>query len=260
MRGLVLFSLLLFALAMAISLAAIPQAKPTPKTPAPGETKVNPKDGLTYVWIPPGTFQMGCSPGDSECGGDDSPEKPAHTVTITKGFWMGQTEVTQAAYQRVTKENPSHFHGDRLPVEDVMWAEADNYCTAVGMQLPAEAQWEYAARAGSSASRYGALDAIAWYSSTSGSQTHEVAQKQPNAWKLHDMLGNVSEWTGDWYDDNYYRHSPSQDPRGPSAGEFGVLRGGSWNDKAGWARVSSRAGGEPEYRGDGWVGFRCAGE
>lgn len=257
MRRLVLFSLLVFALATAISIAAIPQAKPTPKMSAPGETKVNPKDGLTYLWIPPGTFQMGCSPGDNECSGD---EKPVHTVTIRKGFWMGQTEVTQVAYQRVMKENPSHFHGDRLPVEEVMWAEADNYCTAVGMSLPTEAQWEYAARAGSTASRYAGLDAIAWHSSNSGSQTHEVAQKQPNAWKLYDMLGNVSEWTGDWLGDNYYHQSPSQDPRGPATGEFGVLRGGSWQGSAGWARVSSRAGGEPEYRGDGIVGFRCAGK
>ena len=116
MPRLVLFSLLLVALAIAISITAIPQAKPTPKTPALGETKVNPKDGLTYVWILRGTFQMGCSPGDSKCYGG---ENPAHTVTITKGFWMGQTEVTQAAYQRVVGSNPSYIKGDRLPVVHV---------------------------------------------------------------------------------------------------------------------------------------------
>jgi formylglycine-generating enzyme required for sulfatase activity len=251
MRRLVPLSLLLLALAV----AAIPQAKPTPKTPAPGETKVNPKDGLTYVWIPPGTFQMGCSPGDSECSSDES---PAHTVFITKGFWMGQTEVTQGAYQRVVGTNPSHFNGDRLPVERVTWNDARSYCGAVGMRLPTEAEWEYAARAGSTVSRYGDLDAIAWYRGNSGSQTREVAQRQPNAWKLYDMLGNVWEWVADWY--GYYGQSPSKDPPGPSQGEDRTLRGGSWGFDARNARVSGRTSLQPGGRSIYDVGFRCVGE
>jgi formylglycine-generating enzyme required for sulfatase activity len=196
-----------------------------------GSTKVNPKDGLTYVWIPAGTFQMGCSPGDGECGSD---EKPAHTVTITRGFWMGQTEVTQAAYQRVMHANPSHFHGEQLPVEDVSSDEADAYCRAVGMRLPTEAEWEYAARAGSTASRYGDTE-------------------EPNAWKLYDMLGQVSEWTNDRYDKNYYSQSPSQDPRGPSSGGQRAIRGG-------YGRVSSRVRLHFGNRGTRYLGFRCAGE
>ena len=227
---------------------AIRRAKPKQETPAPatpvpapstlssqGKTKVNPRDGLTYVWIPPGTFQMGCSPGDDQC---DSDEKPAHTVAITKGFWMGQTEVTQAAYQRVMGRNPSFRHGDRLPAEGVTWDEANAYCGAVGMRLPTEAEWEYAARAGSTASRHGDVDAVAWHDGNSGQQTHEVGQKGPNAWKLYDMLGNVWEWVADWYDLSYSSQSPSQDPQGPSSGENRALRGSAWGGIA--PRVSER--------------------
>ncbi len=137
--------------------------------PQPGSTKLNAKDGQLYVWIPPGSFIMGCSPGDTECFDH---EKPAHNVSITKGFWLGQTPVTQAAYQRVVGTNPSHFKGDNLPVEQVTWDEAKQYCEAVGGRLPTEAEWEYAARTGTAVARYGNLDAIAWYQGNRGSQTH----------------------------------------------------------------------------------------
>jgi len=149
-----------------------------------GQTKVNPKDGLRYIRIPPGTFQMGCSPGDNLC---DDWEKPRHSVTLTKGFWMGQTPVTQAAYQRVMGTNPSQFRGGQRPVEQVSWDEALDYCKAVGMRLPTEAEWEYAARAGSTASLNG------YNNGDYLGQTYDVARKQPNAWKLYDMLGNVWE-------------------------------------------------------------------
>lgn len=252
MRRLVPFSLLLIVLAPTISC----KSKSTPEPPAPVKTKVNPKDGSTYVWIPAGTFQMGCSPGDGEC---ESEERPAHTVTISKGFWMGQTEVTQAAYRRVMGTNPSYVDGDRLPVESVTWDEANAYCTAVGMRLPTEAEWEYAARAGSTTPRHGDLDGIAWYGRNSGNTTHEVGQKQPNRWKLYDMLGNVEEWAADWFDDNYYGRSASQDPPGPSAGADRVVRGGSYLIGSWSARASARDSGYPEIR-DYNHGFRCIGE
>jgi formylglycine-generating enzyme required for sulfatase activity len=220
-----------------------------------GQTQVNSKDGLTYVWIPPGTFMMGCSPLYSECYGN---EKPAHSVTITKGFWMGQTPVTQAAFQRVKGFNPSRFRGDQMPVEQVTWFAASDYCSAVGLRLPTEAEWEYAARAGSPALTYGDIDSIAWYARNSGNQTHDVAQKQPNAWKLYDMLGNVLQWTADWYDQNYYSQSPSQDPRGPLSGKGRVVRGTAWYIDGG-VRVPGRSPSEPGYR-NGPYGFRCAGE
>ena len=198
------------------------------------KVRINPKDGLPYVFISPGTFTMGCSPGDKNCGDDEKP----HRVSITKGFWIGQTEVTQAAYARVMKGgNPSSFKGDIRPVETVSWNEADAYCQAVDMRLPTEAEWEYAARASNTNERYGDIDKIAVYNTDS---TATVRSKLPNAWGLYDMLGNVWEWTNDWYDKDYYKNSPKDDPPGPGRGDEKVLRGGAWcNDPRG-VRVSYR--------------------
>lgn len=223
-------------------------------SPSGVTTKENPKDGLTYVLIPPGKFQMGCSSGDNECRGD---EKPAHEVTITRGFWIAQTPVTQAAFQKVIGKNPSHFRGDRLPVENVKWVEAADYCRTMGMRLPTEAEWEYAARAGSTASRYGNLDDIAWYAANSGNQTHEVGQKQPNAWMLYDMLGNVWEWTQDWL--GFYGSEPVQNPQGYPSGQYKMVRGGSRHGSKDM-RVSFRNSSYPPERGEKFIGFRCVGE
>jgi formylglycine-generating enzyme required for sulfatase activity/serine/threonine protein kinase/Flp pilus assembly protein TadD len=219
--------------------------------PRAGATKVNSKDRLTYMWIPPGTFTMGCSPGDSECYGE---EMPAHAVTITRGFWLGQTDVTQAAYQRVIGSNPSYFKGDNLPVETVTWDQAKGYCQAIGGRLPTEAEWEYAARAGTTAVRYGNLDDIAWYSSNSGGKTHEVGQKKPNAFGLYDMLGNVWQWTADWYAN--YPASEARDPSGALESTGRVLRGGSCLNGPRNARLSGRNGGVAGGRRDR-VGLRC---
>jgi formylglycine-generating enzyme required for sulfatase activity len=197
---------------------------------------------------------MGCSPGDRECYEN---EKPAHEVTITKGFWMGQTPVTQAAYGKVIGSNPSEFHGEQLPAETVTWNEAQRYCQAAEMRLPTEAEWEYAARGSSTKNRYGAIDRIAWFSGNSGNTTHPVGQKQPNALGLYDMLGNVREWAADFYVDKYPA-GPQPDPTGPASGPYHVLRGGSYYLDPKFARASYRTWGGTEYRYHG-IGFRCAG-
>jgi formylglycine-generating enzyme required for sulfatase activity len=207
---------------------------------AVGATMVNPKDGSTYVWIPPGKFLMGCSPGDTECA---RTEKPAHEVTITKGFWIGQTPVTQAAYSRVMGKDPSQFKGASLPVEHVSWDDAKAYCEAVGGRLPTEAEWEYAARAGTTGERYGNLDDIAWYEENSKCRTHEVGQKHPNAFALYDMLGNVFQWTADWAAD--YSSAPQTDPTGPTTGRTRAVRGSTFNWTPRFVRVSIRDGGAP---------------
>jgi formylglycine-generating enzyme required for sulfatase activity len=208
-----------------------------PSAPRARQTRVNAKDGLTYVWIPAGRFTMGCSTGDTECYGDEK----RHAEQIANGFWLGRTEVTQAAWKKVMNNNPSKFEGDQLPVENVDWTQASDYCKAIGGRLPTEKEWEYAARAGTTGARYGALDAIAWYGDNSGGTTHPVGLKQANAYGLYDMLGNVEEWT---------------------AARPEVSRGGDWDNAPQDVRVSDRSVGPvPSYlRDHSSVGFRCAGE
>jgi formylglycine-generating enzyme required for sulfatase activity len=229
-------------------------------SPLAGEVRENPIDGLHYVWIPPGTFTMGCSPRDSECRDN---EKPAHEVTIERGFWLGQTPVTEGAYERFRKatgnDAGTKSANADLPVVNVSWDDAKAYCEWAGMRLPTEAEWEYAARAGTTGSRYGELDAIAWYDKNSGSKVHAVRGKQPNAWGLYDMLGNVWEWVADWYDEKYYEQNASTDPTGPPSGPYRVLRGGAWGNYSRFARASDRNRSEPTNRVLN-IGFRCGGE
>jgi formylglycine-generating enzyme required for sulfatase activity len=226
----------------------------------------NPKDGLKYVWIAPASFMMGCSPGDTEC---DDFEKPLHQVTITKGFWIGQTEVTVGAFKRFAAatgrqmpdapDSTSGWANENMPIVNVSWDDAREYCTWAGGRLLTEAEWEYAARGGSTEARYGNIDEIAWYDSNSGNRAHEVAQKRANGFGLFDMLGNVWEWVNDWYDDKYYQNSPSQDPPGPTSGHARVLRGGSWSVYSEYVRVSGRNDYNPSTRVY-YLGVRCGGE
>jgi len=234
--------------------------------PTTGEVRENPKDGLKYVSVPPGTFMMGCSPGDNVCYDD---EKPLHRVTISKGFLMGQTPVTVGAYKRFAgatgREMPgapnfnTGWANKNMPIVNVTWDDAQAYCGWMGGRLPTEAEWEYAARGGSTETRYGNLDEIAWYNQNDGNQAQDVAQKRPNGFGLYDMLGNVWEWVSDWYDDHYYQASPAQDPQGPVGGQLRVLRGGSWISNPGFVRVSNRYRYYPAYRNN-VIGFRCGGE
>jgi formylglycine-generating enzyme required for sulfatase activity len=195
---------------------------------------------------------MGCSVGDEECFPD---EKPAHRVTLTNGFWLGQTEVTQAAWTRVMGRNPSSSQGTELPVESVDWRESQKYCTTIGGRLPTEAEWEYAAGAGSGDVRYEALTGeIAWYLFNSDQKTREVKGKRPNAWGIYDMLGNVSEWVLDWY--SRYSADAVANPSMASSGYSKVIRGGAVNTNSRSLRVSSRVFYTPEGRSS-TLGFRC---
>jgi formylglycine-generating enzyme required for sulfatase activity len=206
---------------------------------------------------------MGCSPGDTECGDD---EKPPHQVTITKGFWLGRTEVTVGAYKRFTaatgRQMPdapgfnSHWANENMPIVNVSWSDAHDYCSWAGGRLPTEAEWEYAARGGNTEARYGSLDEVAWYHANSRERAHPVGEKRANVFDLYDMLGNVWEWVNDWYDANYYKSSPSQDPAGLTSGQERVLRGGSWNFYPRDVRVSVRNWSLPGLS-DSHVGVRC---
>jgi formylglycine-generating enzyme required for sulfatase activity len=256
--------------------------------PAPvrsaGSVAVNSADGQAYVWVPPGRFEMGCSPGDGECANDESPR---HTVVIREGFWMGQTEVTRGAYRRFAgflkmPPAPAFPQEDDHPVVNVTWDDARAYCQWAGGRLPTEAEWEYAARAGSEPVRYGPLEEAAWYADNAGrarldsgslfatdeknywkkltengNGTHAVRGKKPNSWNLYDVLGNVWEWCSDWYDKDYYQSSPERDPLGPARGEFRLLRGGAWVSTPRDMRVSLRYHWLPPVGRDDGVGFRC---
>ncbi len=215
---------------------------------------------IALVSVPAGTFEMGSSNGDTD-------ERPVHRVTITKPFLMGQYEVTQGQWKAVMGTNPSKFTGnDDLPVETVAWEDCQEFVRRLnakaggGWRLPTEAEWEYACRAGTMGDYSGDLAAMAWYERNSGRRTHPVGQKQPNAWGLYDMHGNVLEWCQDWYDENYYGISPGTNPVGPSSDSRRVNRGGWYSYPYSFAttcRSASRSGSAPSLRQDN-IGFRLA--
>lgn len=226
------------------------------------EKRVNPADGLLYVKVPSGTFQMGCSAGDTECWDE---EKPAHEVTLTKSFWIGQTEVTVEAFRRFAQAagvkippapsyNPD-WQEAKSPMGNVSWQEATAFCNWAGGRLPTEAEWEYAARAGSRKAFYANLDEIAWYGRKDGDRTHPVAQKAPNEFGLYDMLGNVQEWCYDYF--AAYVPGALKDPSGPASGADKVMRGGAFNDRPKALRTSGvRFTAGPNSRNHDF-GFRC---
>jgi formylglycine-generating enzyme required for sulfatase activity len=219
----------------------------------PKELTVDLGNGITLemVLIPAGEFLM---------GSNDSPEeKPPHRVRITKPFYLGKYEITQEQWQAVTGNNPSYFKGPKNPVERVSWGDCQEFIKKLNervsggrFSLPTEAQWEYACRAGSTA-RYSfgndeaALGRYAWYKGNSNSSTHPAGEKQPNAWGLYDMHGNVSEWCADSLDDSYYSRSPEDDPAGPETGAEHVYRGGGWGELAEDCRSALRLGDEPGF-------------
>jgi formylglycine-generating enzyme required for sulfatase activity len=255
--------------------------------------------GVPVRWIPSGWFMMGSPPDEEDVDDEDvddedvddedvddedvddedvddevvddedAEDEAQHEVILSKGFFLAETVCTQGQWEAVMGNNPSAFKGQHLPVEQVRWDEAVDYCRKLTAKqraegslpegweyrLPTEAEWEYAARAGTTGARYGELDAIGWYDGNSGSQTHPVSQKAANAWGLHDMMGNVWEWCSDWSGD--YPTGSVTDPMGPSSGSNRVSRGGSWFNVASHARSAVRNGGVPGFRYGG-LGFRPA--
>jgi len=199
---------------------------------------------------------MGCSPGDNECAND---EKPSHQVTISKGFWVGQTEVTVGAYKhfaaatgRQMRPAPNFNSGwanDAMPIVFVTWNDAHDFCAWAGARLPTEAEWEYAARGGP-------LDEVAWQSNNSGDQAHAVGQKGVNGCGFLQTFQDFLEWLNDWLDENYYNNSPVQDPPGPPSGQFRVAR---YDCGSRGVPVSRRYRLDPARRGDRYT-FRCGGE
>jgi len=235
-----------------------------PANPNAGDVITN-SIGMKLIHIPAGEFMMG-SPSDEKDRQND--EGPQHKVKISKSFYMGVYEVTQKQYKAVMGNNPSNFKGDNLPVENVSWDDTVEFCRKLSQKegktyrLPTEAEWEYACRAGTT-TRFSfgdsdsGLDGYAWYSNNSGSKTHPVGQKNPNAFGLYDMHGNVWEWCQDWYGRSYYSNSPAVDPQGPDSGKARMLCGGSWGYNPWFCRSASRDWSSPDYRSSN-LGFRVA--
>lgn len=276
--------------------AGVPSTAEEKKAP-PKRVSVDLGGGVAMklVWIPPGKFTMGTTKDEQDyirkLHGNEAAERAAaeklHEVEITRPFYMGVYEVTQAEYEKVMGKNPSTFSPkggykdrvagqdtSRFPVEMVTWEDAKAFCDAMSKKfkknfdLPTEAEWEYACRAGTrTAFCYG--DALSPKGADVGgtygvaedapvlSRSARVGSYKPNAFGLYDMHGNVSEWCKDWYAKDYYAKSPARDPQGPETGEGGkrVLRGGDWLNLPSDARSAARAGRPPaEY----WhyIGFR----
>lgn len=240
---------------------------------------------LTMILIPPGEFLMGSDKEEQEKFLEEAnaanhewaieripSEGPRHRVRITRPFYLGKYEVTQAQWQAVTGSNPSEFKDNPThPVEMASWNDVQGFLTRVneaapqqGMSfdLPTEAQWEYASRAGSTTfwhfgDRAAALQEYGWFNANSSNKTHPVGRLQPNAFGIYDMHGNLWEWCADWYAADYYAKTPVDDPSGSSAGLHRVVRGGYWLDHAMSCRSAYRDGSSPDYRSNR-IGFRLA--
>jgi len=257
------------------------RAKATP--PKAGDARTNAKDGLKYVWIPAGSFKMGCVPGDSEC--DDS-EKPRHLVTLSRGYWLGQTLVTVAAYKRFASVTgramapPPSFNAnwslEDHPIVNVTWDDAVAYCEWSGGRLPTEAEWEYAARGGKDGLKYPWGDTLTHERANYGKEelegqtqccglasgrdqwvnTSPVGSFDANAYGLYDMVGNAWAWCSDYAGSSYSAES-LRDPKGAANDSTRVIRGGSWADGPRILRVSLRGRDAPSSRAK-YFGFRCA--
>jgi len=210
-----------------------------------------------FVRIDPGTFQMGSPP--QEPGREDG-EMPPRPIRITRPYYLGKYEVTQLQWRSIMGSNPSEVERDELAVDQIQYADALRFCRklsaalAVNVTLPTEAQWEYACRAGTSTRFYtGDSDAdlarAAWFYDNSGNQLHPVGQKEPNAWGLYDMLGNVYEPSIDYI--TSYKNLPEDDPEGNRFQDMGAMRGGFYMDPASRCRVAFRTRSSNRFGGMG---------
>lgn len=238
-----------------------------------GDNKVFTVNGVTFtmVFVESGTFTMGATAEQQEPSDD---EKPPHRVTLTKDFYIGETEVTQALWKAVMGFTPTATSsqwstecglGDDFPAYFISYEDVQqfisqlNSLTGAQFRMPTEAEWEYAARGGSKSKGYqysgsNNIGDVAWYEGNSGKKTHAVKTKKANELGLYDMSGNVYEWCSDWMGN--YTSSSTVDPTGADSGSYRVYRGGSWYCAARLCRVAIRGGSSPSDRGS--IGFRLA--
>ena len=225
---------------------------------------------LKMIWCPPGEFAMGSPTNEIGRDGDEH----QHNVSIPHGFWIAETELTQGQFKSITDKNPARFQGDTLPIESVTWEDSRMFCETLtrlaathlpqgwSFRLPAEEQWEYACRAQTTTSLNNGknitvdtgvcpnLEKLGWYSKNSGGHTHPVGQKQPNAWGIFDMHGNVWEWCSNPYE-------PRSVPAGTTAAETDhVIRGGCWFMYPGYCRSAIRYSAGSRDKQLFTVGFR----
>ena len=239
-----------------------------PNSLRPGELRVDRRGWQNYVWVPNGTFTMGCSEGDRTC---ETWETPRHPVKLEKGFWISETEVEVRSYKLFlngTKLPPAptsnkNWRFDDRPMVNVSWRDAQAFCEAVGGRLPTEAEWEYAARGGTTTvypwgdefdpKRVNADGKGNVLERDEGFTSVKSHQPTGIQWKLYGMLGNAAEWTADWYAP--YTPEAMTDSKGPAQGSDRVVRGGSFSDTKHRVRTSARASMKPAPGTD--VGFRC---
>jgi formylglycine-generating enzyme required for sulfatase activity len=239
--------------------------------------------GIEMIAVPAGSFEMGSA-------NQDEPDQKLHKVYVG-AFCMDRYPLTQENYEKLMGRNPSLWKGARNPVDQIRWPDAGAFCNtrsqaeglqpaydtntwacdfnADGYRLPTEAEYEYALRAATSTEYWFGnspedLKRQAWFKGNSPRGTHPVGEKPPNNWGLSDMVGNVWEWCNDWYQEDYYQHSPERDPRGPATGQNRVVRGGCWNSKPDYCRSAYRYYEMPAYTDicfakdlHGQIGFRC---
>ena len=240
---------------------------PSPSAVSPDSRSGDQMTAVKWVPIPDGEFTMGCTSGDGECV---DYEKPSHRVMLRRGFQMAATETTNAQYRSCVEAgacgapSPQGVFDDSSkrehPVVNVSWENAAGFCRWAGGRLPTEVEWEFAARGGREGSRYPWGNEIAEANAKfGGGGTRPVCSYPPNSFGLFDMAGNVREWCADWFDGRYYSLSLWLAPKGPASGSERVLRGGSWESRPTFLRVSYRDALNPRIAHTD-LGFRCVRE